>query len=45
MDCAEGKVTFKIYDEEIIWYFPRKPGEKKKYIPPPKIVDAVCAKE
>lgn len=44
LDCAEGKVTFNIHDEEIVRYFPRKPGEKGKYIPPPKRICAVSEK-
>ena len=34
LDCAKGEVNFIIYDEEIVRYFLRKPGEKEKYIPP-----------
>ena len=26
VDCAGGKITFRIYDEEIIRYFPKKDG-------------------
>jgi hypothetical protein len=41
LDCAEGKVTFRIYDKEIVRYFLKKPGAKEKYIHPPKRVCAV----
>jgi hypothetical protein len=44
LDRAEGKVTFRIYGEEIMRYFPRKPEEKDKYIPPPKRVCVVSEK-
>ena len=36
VDCAGGKITFRIYDEEIIRYFPKKDGGIVKYMPPPK---------
>jgi hypothetical protein len=45
LDCAEGKVTFIIYDEEIVRYFPKKPGEKEKYISPLKRICAVSTKK
>lgn len=43
--CAEVKVIFRIYDKEIITYFPRKPGERDRYISPPRRVNAVSVKE
>jgi hypothetical protein len=36
LDCSEGKVTFRICEEEIVKYFPKKPGARVKYVPPPK---------
>ena len=36
LDCSEGKVTFRICEEEIVKYFPKKPGAKDKYVPTPK---------
>ena len=34
--CAEGKIIFRIYDEEIIRYFPKKDGGIIRYVPPSK---------
>ena len=36
LDCSEGKVTFRICEEKIVKYFPKKPGARVKYVPPPK---------
>ena len=36
VDCTEGKIIFRIYDEEIIRYFPRKDVSIGRYVPPPK---------
>jgi hypothetical protein len=36
VDCSEGKIVFKIYDEEIVRYFPKKNGNNGRYIPPGK---------
>jgi hypothetical protein len=41
LDCSEGKVTFRICKEEIVKYFPKKPGAKEKYVPAPKRICAV----
>ena len=34
VDCAGGKITFRIYDEEIIRYFSKKYGGIIRYVPP-----------
>jgi hypothetical protein len=41
VDCAEGNIVFKIYDEEIVRYFPKKNNQREKYLPPAERVNSV----
>ena len=43
VNCAEGKIIFNVYDDEIIRYFPKKPELGERYIPPAKRVQMVSA--
>jgi hypothetical protein len=43
VDCAQGKIVFNIYDDEIIRYFPKKREDGEKYVPPPKRIQMVNA--
>ena len=43
VNCAEGKIIFNIYDDQIIRYFPKKPELGERYIPPAKQIQVVSA--
>ena len=43
VDCAEGKIVFNVYDDEIIWYFSKKLELGERYIPPAKRIQVVSA--
>ena len=43
INCAEGKIIFNVYDDQIIRYFPKKPELGERYIPPAKRVQMVSA--
>ena len=43
VDCVKGKITFSVYDKEIIRYFPRKGEQKDRYITPARRTNSVSA--
>ena len=43
VDCVKGKITFSIYDKEIIRYFPKKGEQRDRYITPARRTNTVNA--
>ena len=43
VDCAQGKIVFNIYDDEVIRYFPKKAESGEKYVPPAKRIQVISA--
>ena len=43
VDCVKGKITFNVYDKEIVRHFPGKGEQRNKYITPARRTNTVNA--